>query len=49
LGDRKGIWPVKELGVGFAGGDDLTGPTLKDHVIIITTIIISGIQSLSPF
>ena len=25
LGDRKGIWPVKETGCWFVGSDDLTG------------------------
>ena len=25
VGDRKGIWPVKETGCWFVGGDDLTG------------------------
>jgi len=31
LGDRKGIRPVKKLGVGF-GGDDLTGAL---HVLLL--------------
>ena len=43
LDDKKGIRPVKKLGVGFVGADDLTGAIRRTKVRLIAPVLTTSI------